>query len=398
MKKIIFIFALVATALVAPAQETVETVVELTNGSIIRGKLTDMGDGQRSYIKTTDGSIIYFTRGAVKEIDDQKVALTVKNFRNPKTVYFYDGSIVKGKLSISTSGERMKVETSNGSVIYFTKLLAKEIIEDDETFPATNSISTGNWNNSDPSFSQFKDYLEDRFFQLENYLDDRLLRLENYSNNTMSLSSSGNNRIRTGNNRTTSKTQSNSHYNNVGYRGFVDLGIFTGISNFEFGGFAYEITTSHGYQFNPYIFLGGGLGLQSYKKDLLKSRQKKDTFTMTTLPIFADFRANVTERGPVIPFAGLKIGSTTGFTKIKKEVPGEENESESESETKDLGAYIVPSVGVNVMLTPSFALNFGLEYTFQLLTDELYDDYYYYYYDRVPNTLKWLTIKAGIAF
>ena len=38
------------------------------------------------------------------------------------------------------------------------------------------------------------------------------------------------------------------------YRGFVDAGYDVGIGDYEFGRFV--INTTHGYQFNPYIFLG----------------------------------------------------------------------------------------------------------------------------------------------
>ena len=42
------------------------------------------------------------------------------------------------------------------------------------------------------------------------------------------------------------------------YRGFVDAGYSFGIGDYKFGRF--EINTTHGYQFNPYFFLGAGLG------------------------------------------------------------------------------------------------------------------------------------------
>lgn len=38
------------------------------------------------------------------------------------------------------------------------------------------------------------------------------------------------------------------------YRGFVDAGYDVGIGDYDFGRFV--INTTHGYQFNPYIFLG----------------------------------------------------------------------------------------------------------------------------------------------
>jgi len=43
-----------------------------------------------------------------------------------------------------------------------------------------------------------------------------------------------------------------------GYHGFAELGYNKCISQLDPS--TIEITTSHGYQFNPYIFLGAGVG------------------------------------------------------------------------------------------------------------------------------------------
>lgn len=43
-----------------------------------------------------------------------------------------------------------------------------------------------------------------------------------------------------------------------GYRGFADLGYTIGVGDYDFGRF--EISTTHGYQVNPYFFVGGGVG------------------------------------------------------------------------------------------------------------------------------------------
>ena len=43
------------------------------------------------------------------------------------------------------------------------------------------------------------------------------------------------------------------------YRGNVEAGYSVGIGDYDFGRF--EVNTTHGYQFNPYIFLGAGAGL-----------------------------------------------------------------------------------------------------------------------------------------
>lgn len=43
-----------------------------------------------------------------------------------------------------------------------------------------------------------------------------------------------------------------------GYHGFADLGYTIGVGDYDFG--RIEISTTHGYQVNPYLFVGGGVG------------------------------------------------------------------------------------------------------------------------------------------
>lgn len=76
------------------------------------------------------------------------------------------------------------------------------------------------------------------------------------------------------------------------YRGFIDAGYSIGVGDYEFGRF--EVNTSHGYQFNPYLFLGAGVGfhfMSSYETsgmDIpLDVRDEK-----TDVPVFANIRCN----------------------------------------------------------------------------------------------------------
>ena len=51
-----------------------------------------------------------------------------------------------------------------------------------------------------------------------------------------------------------------------GYRGLVDIGYTIGVGDFDNGRF--EITTSHGYQFNSWLFIGGGMGINRWSGNL----------------------------------------------------------------------------------------------------------------------------------
>lgn len=94
-----------------------------------------------------------------------------------------------------------------------------------------------------------------------------------------------------------------------GYRGFADLGYTIGVGDYDFGRF--EISTTHGYQVNPYFFVGGGVGfhfMESYKtvgmEYALDERKSK-----VSIPLFADFRGTFSKR-KFAPFVDLKLGSS----------------------------------------------------------------------------------------
>lgn len=60
-----------------------------------------------------------------------------------------------------------------------------------------------------------------------------------------------------------------------GYKGFVELGAGITLHNYDFWfsldddrpkGFGMDLLTTHGFQFNNFIFLGGGVGLSGCTK------------------------------------------------------------------------------------------------------------------------------------
>lgn len=83
-----------------------------------------------------------------------------------------------------------------------------------------------------------------------------------------------------------------------GYKGFVDFGYIVDLSDYDAN--KVEISTSHGYQFNNYFYLGGGVAADFYTDaDLI------------AVPIFVDFRANFINK-KVTPFADIKTGYSVG--------------------------------------------------------------------------------------
>lgn len=87
-----------------------------------------------------------------------------------------------------------------------------------------------------------------------------------------------------------------------GYRGFAEVGGQFYIDNATFN-YGFDLTTTHGYQINRWLFLGAGIGLQSYKIQDYGDNSK----TQLTLPLYADIRTYFT-RTAVKPFAEMQIG------------------------------------------------------------------------------------------
>ena len=134
-------------------------------------------------------------------------------------------------------------------------------------------------------------------------------------------------------------------YLKTGYRGMVETGFGVGnaFDRDEYGsdsdlfGVHLETSTTHGYQFNPYLFLGGGVGA------LLRSLTEDGG----TFPFFVDFRANFNKKR-FSPYGVLKIGYSTN---PEKELNG--------------GVYINTALGYRFGLHKKLAINVSLGYLHQ---------------------------------
>lgn len=149
-----------------------------------------------------------------------------------------------------------------------------------------------------------------------------------------------------------------------GYKGFVDAGYQFDLSGHQAN--SLEIVTSHGYQFNNYVFLGGGAGI-IYYTDADK----------VMMPFFTNFRANLSNK-PTTPFADMKVGYSAG------DLPG---------------PYLSLALGVRFAMQGKKALNLRLEYAVQ---NQGWDIDYsinsnHYYYDN-SFTVSSLGLKLGFEF
>jgi len=126
-----------------------------------------------------------------------------------------------------------------------------------------------------------------------------------------------------------------------GYRGFVDLGYTLGSGEYKIG--RIEFSTSHGYQINPYIFVGAGAGYNYFCTNDADAHG---------IPVFAHARSEFL-RNAISPFFDFKIGYSFLDTD---------------------GLYFSPSVGCHIQVSSSIGLNVSFGYTFQNVSYE-YDGY-----------------------
>ena len=130
----------------------------------------------------------------------------------------------------------------------------------------------------------------------------------------------------------------------------------------EYGSGIFSFSTSHGYQFNPYFFLGAGIGVDCH-------------FGWETvfMPIFANARAYFID-GKISPFLDAKIGY---------------------SPLDGTGFYFSPSVGVSFGTSRKCAVNLSIGYNLQR-TEVYYYGYYYSFY--AYESMHGLSFKLGIEF
>lgn len=142
-----------------------------------------------------------------------------------------------------------------------------------------------------------------------------------------------------------------------GYRGFVDLGYTIGVGENKLG--RVDITTSHGYQFNPYFFIGAGVGLCYWTEP-----------EELGVPVFIDFRTDIPTGSKISPFVDLKLGT--------------------DAATQKFCHYGNFAIGCRIALVKQLAFNVSLGYQFQ--------KYEAGTIKKATFTTNGISIKAGIEF
>ncbi len=167
----------------------------------------------------------------------------------------------------------------------------------------------------------------------------------------------------------------------TGYKGFVDAGYSIGIGDYKLNRF--EVNTSHGYQFNPYIFLGAGLGLHfmpSYAtEDMEIPLDTRDS--KVDIPVFANIRFNLSKT-KISPFLDAKGGTYV---------------------TNNGNIYVNVSAGCRFAINERQGINIAIGYALGKLEFEKFDRFtsrYNMNYTRsksMGNT-EAITLKVGLDF
>ena len=124
----------------------------------------------------------------------------------------------------------------------------------------------------------------------------------------------------------------------TGYRGFVEASSIFSVGKDKYNSII-NVSTSHGYQFNPYWFTGGGLALHG----------------CGMLPLFAEARGNMLA-GRYTPFVDLKTGVAFDVDRFRSKY--------NISHRSNRAFYFLnPSIGFSFSLSKAYAMNVRIDYT-----------------------------------
>ena len=123
-----------------------------------------------------------------------------------------------------------------------------------------------------------------------------------------------------------------------GYRGFVELAPVTLSSS----GLTLNLSTTHGYQFNHHIFLGGGIAYYTY----LFSQ-----YGETDVPLYIAIQSNVGEK-----LAQFTYGGRAGILLYSKHEYMNQETYKSEISEGFGGLYFNFNIGLRLGFTPQYAM------------------------------------------
>ncbi|MCR5246379.1 MAG: hypothetical protein K6E14_01150 [Paludibacteraceae bacterium] len=172
-----------------------------------------------------------------------------------------------------------------------------------------------------------------------------------------------------------------------GYRGMVDVGYCLYIS--QIAPTTIELTTSHGYQFNPYIFLGGGVGFDftgECKWGDINGKPYNKRVAKVDIPIFINGRANLTKT-KISPFVDARVGAYI-------------NNGGNIYANLALGGRYAINERIGVSLSVGYEIRKVTVEEIHMITGTKHNNYKieYYYTDRPDQSVDGFVFKVGVDF
>jgi hypothetical protein len=374
------------------------------------------------------------------------------------TIYFHNGSIVKGVISKLPNEERFKLQLPNNSFILFVSSEVKDILYEDGTRPGgaarPSQFQSGPQQQpyqQQPAYQQQQPGrayvqpqpqprqevyprqgagqapLQNRVARTEPPVEEEIVEEEEAFDEEDYLSDEGDfsggeedflaeedegKALRPGSRGAVDPRQTVAPRAAVadfvpGYHGMVDFGYTFGLDSLHAFN-RMELTLTQGYQFSPSLFAGLGFGVHLYTDSVMLGRivpiKEVQTEVQSKLsyafPVFVDVRYNLMRDRRILPFVNLKLGYSIGILTYSTEVLDESGQMLKRTETmgEGLGFFAAPSVGVKFMLGRSLAFSLGAGYSMQVYRSDRFKDVTYTSIIKKTDTMGGLTLRAGLEF
>ena len=158
------------------------------------------------------------------------------------------------------------------------------------------------------------------------------------------------------------------------YKGYVEGSYLRGLGDDRFD--VAEISTTQGFTYSSWLFMGAGLGIDLMIPSL--DFERKGEYSVM-VPIYADFRFNIGNQSRVGLSIDLRLGTAINFN--------DDFYTNNGYLLEDECWYIRPSISMRIPINkskPRQALNIGFTYQF-IMTDAYYC--HSWYDDRVFNNI-----------
>ena len=152
----------------------------------------------------------------------------------------------------------------------------------------------------------------------------------------------------------------------AGYQGIVEMGVSKAYPSNQANDYTacLKLNVINGYRFNPYLFLGVGIGLRYpyLENDIyLRNNWPSPVFNDFGVPIFLDIRTNFFIH-KVTPFLAFSLGYSFDMNNNN---PITREKNYSFSQITGVGLLLSPSAEINYTFSDTYGINIGISYESQ---------------------------------